>query len=359
MREIIDNIKLRPKYCVWEITFKCNMRCLHCASYLNDGWTRGEELSLPEALKVCEELHELGCESVVLSGGEALLRKDWEQIARHLVKLGIQVSMISNGFIIDQTVAKRIKASGLFRVGLSLDGMETTHNHIRDNPHAFRKVLEAVTYLKKEGLLANFVTHVNHMNLTELPDMEGLAESLHIDVWRLQLSSPLGRMTEHRELILEPEDLPKLADFIVAAKERERVSISVGDNIGYYSRHEPVLRDTPYKDGWNFWCGCSAGCLNIGIESNGNVKGCLSLQADRFVEGNLREESLKQIWEKKGNFAYTRNFKVEDLHGYCKGCGYGEICRGGCVFMSYSTTGSTHNNPYCLYRVMKEHTRDL
>ena len=113
------------------------------------------------------------------------------------------------------------------------------------------------------------------------------------------------------------------------------------------------LRAKPARRGLSFWCGCSAGCLNVGIESNGNVKGCLSLQSGRFVEGNVRQESLRTIWEKPGNFAYTRGFTPADLHGSCSECEYGELCRGGCVFMAYGATGSPHDNPYCLYHVLQ------
>lgn len=354
MKEIIDNIRLRPKNCVWELTFKCNMRCLHCASNVNDGWSRGDELNLEEALHLCTELHELGCEEVTLSGGEALLGDNWEQVARFLKNLGIRVALISNGFVIDEHTADRIKEAGIYLTALSVDGMEATHNYIRGNNDSFRRVRQAVPYLKNRNLRVNFVTHTNRMNIPELPAIEEMAASLGIDVWRIQLGSPLGRLKSHPELLVDPGELPAIADFILEAKKRNRVTVSVGDNIGYFSHHEAELRDHPNREGLNFWCGCAAGCLNIGIESNGNVKGCLSLQSDRFVEGNIREKSLKEIWNKKGNFSYTRDFKKENLAGYCRDCEFGEICRGGCVFIAFGATGSPHNNPYCLYRVMKE-----
>ena len=354
MREILDHIHLRPKYCVWEITRTCNMKCLHCASSINDGRSGNDELSLTEAMRLCGDLAALGCEKVVLSGGEALLRKDWDEIARKLVSLGINVSLISNGYVIDQRLARNIKGAGLCRVALSLDGTESTHNYVRGKDDSYGRVLKAVSYLKAEQMPVNVVTHINRMNLPELRNIEHLVVSLGIDVWRLQLGSPMGRLADHPELVIEPEHLPAIADFVVAAKRRNRVKISVGDNIGYYSAHEPALRDTPNRDGWNFWCGCSAGCLNVGIESNGNVKGCLSLQAERFVEGSIREESLLSIWQKNGAFSYTRGFRREDLHGHCQECEYGEICRGGCTFMAYGATGSVHDNPYCLYAVGKK-----
>ena len=351
MREIIDAIRLRPKHCVWELTPRCNLRCLHCASDLGEGRTRGDALTLAEALRVCRELRELDCENVVLSGGEALLRDDWESIATELVSLGINVSLISNGLLIDEAMARRIRRAGLCRVALSLDGLEATHNYIRRHPRSFARVWRAFAALKGEGLQVNIVTHVNRRNLAELDALEELMVEKRVDVWRLQLGSPVGRMAEHPELTVTPEELPAVAGFIVEAKQRGRVFISVGDNVGYFSDHESELRRGAGESPFPFWCGCSAGCLTVGIESNGNVKGCLSLQSDRFIEGNLRDEPLAAIWRKPGNFAYTRGFTPENLHGACAGCEFGEICRGGCTFMAFGATGSPHDNPYCLYRV--------
>jgi radical SAM protein with 4Fe4S-binding SPASM domain len=263
----------------------------------------------------------------------------------------MHVSLISNGFFIGWTMAARIREAGIHRVALSIDGLEATHNLVRRNPHSFHRVCQAVRLLKQSGVRVDVVTHINCANLSELPAMEELFAQLQIDVWRLQLGTPLGRLARHPELLLQPESLPPIADFIVSAKQRNRIHISVSDNIGYFSHHERLLRKTPEHGGWNSFCGCSAGCLNIGIEANGNVKGCLSLQNERFVEGNIRQEPLAKIWNKKGNFAYTREFHPADLHGFCRNCEYGEICRGGCAFMAFNATGAPHNNPYCLHRV--------
>ena len=351
MREIIDAIRLRPKRCVWELTARCNMRCLHCASGLGPGYRRGEELSTAEAITLCQELKDLGCESVVLSGGEALLRDDWDTIARVLVGLGITPSLITNGLRITAGTAKRIQSAGVCRVALSLDGLEPTHNYIRHHPQSFAITCVACSLLRDIGMRVNIVTHINRMNLGELEAMECVVAGLGVDVWRLQLGAPVGRMAEHPELHLAPEHLPEIADFIVAAKQRGSVYVDVGDNVGYFSKHERALRkgaDTPL---FGCWCGCPAGCLAVGIEANGNVKGCLALQSSAFIEGNVRGRSLSEIWNRPGGFRYTRGFTPADLSGYCKGCDFGEICRGGCTFMAFGATASPHNNPFCLYRI--------
>ncbi len=353
MRTILDNINLRPKLCVWEITSKCNMRCLHCASDFYGPRKRGIELNTAEALDLCRQLAELGCEKVVLSGGEAILRADWEQIAVCLSDLGVATSLITNGYALSSRIAERVRELGMARIGLSLDGLRDNHNLVRQNPESFDRVLQAATYICDTGTPLNIVTHINRKNLSELEELEDLVVAMGASVWRLQLGSPMGSLEQHPELMLDPNDLPVIVDFVVDAKQRWRTAISVGDNIGYYSHHEEALRTTPNRDGFNFWCGCSAGCLTIGIEANGNVKGCLSLQSDDFVEGNIRESSLADLWHRPGAFAYTRGFDTANLKGYCHGCDLGEICCGGCTFMAYGATGSAHDNPFCIYGLQR------
>ena len=92
----------------------------------------------------------------------------------------------------------------------------------------------------------------------------------------------------------------------------------------------------------------------MGIESDGIIKGCLSLHGDEFVEGNIRERSLAKIWNDKNSFKYNRRFEPSMLKGICKDCKWGSICRGGCSEKSVSYTGELHNSPFCLYHYEKE-----
>ena len=129
-----------------------------------------------------------------------------------------------------------------------------------------------------------------------------------------------------------------------------------GHNVGYFGDPEADLRDR--GGAIPFWVGCTAGCSVIGIESNGNIKGCLSLPSsrngiDQFVEGNVRESSLEEIWWRKNAFAYNRKFSVKQLDGFCRTCDYADICRGGCAWTAFSHTSSRYDNPYCYWRQVK------
>ncbi len=357
MRALLDNIRIRPRTCVMEITFRCNMRCLHCASDVNSNYERGQELSFTEIQTILNDLASLGCEHLTLSGGEALLRKDWNSIAREAKTQGIDVSIISNGLVIDSAMADAIREAGVSHVAISIDGIESTHDYIRNMQGSFTGVLAATNHLAEKKVPVNFVTAVTKANLDELRAIEDIVVGLNGNRWLIQLGSPLGRLSRHLDLVVTPEDLPAVADFIVEAKRRNKIRISVGDNIGYYSTHEHEIRASPERNGLDFALGCSAGCLNVGIESNGNVKGCLSLQSNEFIEGNIRDESLITIWNKPGNFSYTREFSLDKLAGACKTCDYGELCRGGCTFMAFGTTGRLYSNPYCLRTVLNQHVQ--
>ena len=97
----------------------------------------------------------------------------------------------------------------------------------------------------------------------------------------------------------------------------------------------------------------------VGIESDGSVKGCLSIQPgnnperDRFIEGNLREQSLAEIWNRPGAFAYSREWSLDDLSGFCRRCPFAERCRGGCR-SSQVAFGGGDGNPLCVYRALAE-----
>lgn len=136
-----------PISAAWEITMACNMRCRHCGSGCTD--RRPDELTTDEALRLCDDLAEIGVKFVGLSGGEPLLRPDWPLIARRLTGHGMVVSMVSNGWLIDERVINKAFSSGLDTIGISLDGLKETHDAIR-RKGAFSRALNALLLMKKK-----------------------------------------------------------------------------------------------------------------------------------------------------------------------------------------------------------------
>lgn len=332
-----------PKIVGWEATLACNLRCIHCGSVA--GQSRPGELSTEEALHMCRDLAGAGSEVLVLSGGEPLLRRDWDRVAALAVELGLTVRMISNGMLVADQI-DRIRASGVAVVGLSLDGMAPTHNMIRRDQRSFASVIEAVERLAAAGIRASVVTHVSRFNLDELDDLHELLAGLPVSAWQIQLAFPAGRMADLRDQVIAPRDLPRVASFIAQARAANRVRVYAADDIGYYTDLEPQLRDKE-------WGGCFAGLWVAGIESDGAVKGCLSLPP-AFRAGNIRQRPIAEIWADADQFAYNRFFSPDLLEGACRGCDRGEECRGGCTVTAYTYTGSRFNNPYCLYGLARD-----
>ena len=130
-------------------------------------------------------------------------------------------------------------------------------------------------------------------------------------------------------------------------KKDNSIAISVGENIGFYGCKGTALRDG------DIYLGCYAGVRIAGIQSNGEVRGCLSMP-DSFNEGNIRDKGFTAIWNDPDGFAYNRKFTRESASGDCHDCKYLRLCRGGCSNTSYSLTGKRANNPYCIYQIERK-----
>src|SRR4030043_2174357 len=113
----------------WELTMACNIRCLHCAS--SSGTPRNCELSLQEALAICDMFPDLLVKEVDFTGGEPLLRSDWHVIANHLKQMKITTRIISNGLLLTNDTITIMKDAGIASVGVSIDGLALTHDYIR------------------------------------------------------------------------------------------------------------------------------------------------------------------------------------------------------------------------------------
>ncbi|HAU88155.1 MAG TPA: hypothetical protein DCW90_22570 [Lachnospiraceae bacterium] len=350
---ITNNIEYIPENCLLELGFKCNLNCKHCGSSLN-GYKevrKGRTLTKNEVFQFIDELKSLGGKRLGLVGGEPLLCEYWEEVARYASEREFQLSMISNGMLIDDNTAKRIKEAGITLVALSLDGDREFHNELRGNEKAYDKVIGAISLLKKQNVQVNIITTIMNDNLKLLPAVEKILGKEKIGFWQLQLGIPMGKLKENKEKVIKPNQLKEIESFILSAKERKLVEITVADSIGYCSKSELSLRNNVSTDGNRFFYGCMAGIRGVSMESNGNIKGCLSLQDDTFIEGNYLESSLSEIWNSKNAFSYNRKFNVEKLEENCKGCKYGEVCRAGCTTLAFNTSGSVNMNEYCLHQL--------
>ena len=338
-----SKVKYYPKHAVWEMTLKCNMNCMHCGS--KAGAPREKELTTEECLDIADQLIEMGCEYITLIGGEIFFKKDWEKVAKKFVDGGVHTNIITNAYNLGEQQYKQLRDSGIEQVGISVDGMEEIHNRIRRNPKSFYHVMNAMDKLKKEGYYLEVVSTLSDMNFDCLEDMYKLFLDKGVEIWQIQIVSPMGNARENKELLLSLDKVPLIIDFIKRKNEEGRMLLVAGDDVGYFNKDESFIRG-----GVKCFNGCGAGKFVIGLDSIGRVKGCESLQSDEYIEGSLREHTLSEIWNREGAFSYNRNFDESMLSGKCAGCDKGYVCRGGCRQLNTFTAPNKYESIYCCYK---------
>lgn len=349
----LQTLDWRPRNTVWELTLACNLSCRHCGS--RAGRARDREMDTRECLDVVAQLVDLGGELLTLSGGEPLIRHDWEAVAREGVRRGLVVNLVTNGTLVDDRVAGRLVDAGLSNVGVSIDGPEAVHDTIR-GPGTFRAAVRGIGRLREAGMPVAVLVTVHRLNLPWLEWVCRQASDLGASQVRFQLGKPMGALKDRQDWVIAPRQLPGLVDRLVHLREASDIEVAVGDSIGYCTEADRSLRGWGWRGRPEAWHGCQAGMQALGIESDGGVKGCLSLQArsgpdDPFREGSLREAPLAHWWFRPGAFPYNRGQGARDLTGACRSCRHGARCRGGAKCVAAAFTGTLAENPYCDWRV--------
>ena len=333
------------KQLVWELTMSCCFNCKYCGS--GGGQHRDNELTTSECLDVADQLIELGVERVNLIGGEVFMRPDWDVIAKRLTSAGVKVTIITNGWLFNSEVIQQIKDAGIKALGISLDGPKDIHDKYRQTG-SYDRAIKAIDDLTAAGLKVAVISTLNSENVQRLDELYNILKTKKIYTWQLQACSPMGNAANSGiPFEINHSDVMR---FIVdknkeTVRNKNRFIIVAADNIGYFDDDEVFVRGS--LTGQRFYNGCMAGISSIGIDSVGNVKGCESMQDPRFNEGNLREKTLKEIWENPQGFSYNRQFSIDKLTGKCKNCEFGRVCRGGCRSYNYFATGGLYEHPYC------------
>ncbi len=333
-------MEFQLRSCVWEITLACPFSCRYCGS--KGGKARPDELSTKECLDVARQLGELGCKRVSLIGGEVFMRRDWDKIAHSLVSQGIAVSIITNGFLFDESLLSSMKELGLESVAVSLDGPEQIHDKYRQKG-SWRRAVQAIHRLVEAGIPTSVISTLNGENATCLEELYQILKGMGIFAWQMQACSPMGNAANFG--VDYRFSHQAVMDFTERHMLEAPFLMGVADNIGYYTEAEGYIRGN--VSGYGFFDGCSAGITSIGIDSTGNVRGCESMYDAAFNEGNLRTRTLRDIWESPEAFAYNRKFRMEQLSGKCRDCEYGRYCAGGCRSYNYFVHGKLYEAPFC------------
>jgi len=332
-----------------ELTTFCVCRCVTCGS--NCGRAASGELTTPELTRILDDLHALGCQQVTFLGGEPLCHPDLLALIRHARSHKLLVELVTSGMGLDGAYAEQLKAAGVNSVSVSVDGLEASHDLQRGIKGCYQRALGAIRALRGRRIPVGVNTQVNRVSLPELEALgDELLEAGAIG-WQLQTTLPMGRAAGS-DLILYPADMPEVLATVRRLSQRKKLAPNLTDAIGWWTHDDTQLRST--RGGMaRCWLGCLAGLQHLGITSQGDVKGCAAL-TDAFVEGNVRRESLRDIWLDPKRFAYNRAYQAESLSGSCANCKQSPLCRGGCTASAVAFHGVAGRNENCLYLLERE-----
>jgi len=278
-------------------------------------------------------------------GGEPFLRKDWGSIVQRLNERRINVGLISNGYLFDAALADKVHSLGVYQVGISLDAANAEiHDLVRQRPGSFRRATDAVLILNELDFpLRTVFTCVSRANIDELEGIrDWLLDNTQGFGWGILIANPHNLERMGKDNVIDADDYMRVAEFIDENRRtvKGRLQMAHCHGMGYFSTRLP---------GFAEWHGCPSGITNLGITSDGDVTGCLIL-ADRVVEGNVRQESLVDIWRDPDRFEINRHFDLSLLEGDCRECPHREPCQGGCRDTAMSFSGSFYRQPFCLYQ---------
>lgn len=255
--------------------------------------------------------------TVVLTGGEPLLRKDLAEIGFRLREQGYRWGMVTNGYALTPERLNQLVNAGLGAVTVSLDGLSDDHNWLRNNPDSHRRALEAIRLVARQGRLnSDVVTCVNKRTIHSLEGIQKELAETGIRNWRLFTISPIGRAADEPELQLNEEELKKLMDFIGKNRKNREVPKASFSCEAYIGPYEGVARE-----GFFF---CRAG-IHIGsILADGSISACPNIDRT-LVQGNIYQDDFNDVWEKQ--FRPFRNRSWNRVHE-CSACSEYKFCEG-------------------------------
>jgi len=346
-------MEFAPKWIAWEITRRCNLRCVHCRSSSEMEAKGHPDFPTAEAFRAIDDIASYAKPVVVLSGGEPLLRKDVFDIARYGTDKGLRMCLATNGTLVNKEICGEIKSSGIRIVSLSLDGSdETVHDDFRSQKGAFAGTVNAARLFKEHGIEFIINSSFTKRNQEEIPKVYGLAKELGATAWYMFMIVPTGRGEQIMNELISKEDYEEILDWHYQMEKDEDHMLVRPTCAPHYYR---VVLQQAKKEGEKFKRrtlkfstggskGCIAGQLICLIDVDGNVLPCSYFP---MPAGNIREKTFKEIWEGSELFQDLRDFKK--YKGKCGSCEFVNVC-GGCRARAYSVYGDyLEEEPFCSY----------
>jgi AdoMet-dependent heme synthase len=319
---------------VWETTLDCNARCVHC--YSDALFGRGPNYwDTEESLQLIDQLADAGVIILALSGGEVLMRPDWEQLIEHGVRRGMRVTMATNGLKVSSRVAKRLAELGTWNVSVSLDGASANvHDAIRGISGIYKAACHAVRKLVAAGV---------RVTVNYTPMRPNLAEAAGIIELAWKLGASKVNLTEYVYTSRGGIDLmPTAAELgeLIALWRAEATRWQGKIEVDWHDCRVALLLDEAEAVRYR---GCGAGYTHCRITVDHDVTPCVVLPTP---VGNLRKESFVDIWRNAPGLAKIRS-RDSITEGNCASCEHKQRC-GGCRAASNACYGHPYGgDPTC------------
>ena len=305
----IIQLKGVPFSVVFEITDRCNLKCLHC--YQENG--EKEELSFHEIKVILDDLEKLGTMKVTLTGGEPLLREDFIEIFFYCSQKGFATKLFTNATLLNAEHKKAFVKKPPFAVECSLYGASAkTHESISGVSGSFEKTLANIKWMAAKGTRVFVKSVVLCLNFHEMEDLGRLCHGLGVPFF------PTLRVFPSCDPTRSPERWRVKTDDLMALRKMKS---------GFLKKHS----DSDNKSGELI---CNAGREACCLDAEGKVYPCVAL---RWECGDLRKQSLPEIWFHSSVLRKIRSFHDQDFKG-CVSCQWKRSCNF-CPGMSFGEHG--------------------
>ncbi|MBI2829786.1 MAG: radical SAM protein [Chloroflexi bacterium] len=372
----VDIIDPQLQLVSWEITRSCNLFCAHCRASAHAGAYEGE-LTAEECFRVIDEILEVGKPILILTGGEPLVRPDVFELAKYAADRGLRVVMGTNGTLVTEELAAKMKEIPIACVGVSLDfPMPERQDSFRGMSGAFDIAMTGISNAKRASIDVQINSTISKLNVQYIDDLVALALKIGAVSYHPFLLVPTGRGKGLRERALElsPEEyeetLNKIQDkteelrgrlairpicaphFMRITRQRQKQSASTSLGTSGASAPPVAMPSTTGRPAHGNARGCMSGTGFCFISHTGKVQGCGYLDIEA---GDLRKTSFGDIWRKSSLFNELRD--LSRYAGKCGDCEYKRIC-GGCRARAYETSGGyLEAEPCCVYEPLTMRNR--
>jgi GeoRSP system radical SAM/SPASM protein len=331
MAEVIELLSA-PLTFNWTLSYRCNFTCEHC-------YSRDEtcpELELSDNRRIIDVLADHNVPYINFGGGEPLIQKDLFEIASYATRRGLNVSMNTNGWLLDHVAAQKLKDAGFKSVGVSIDSAQAdVHDQFRNQVGAFERAVKGLEALQSVNLKSTMSSVVSRINFKSFDELLSLARQYGVAQVFLHNFKCSGRGFNNRaDLDLTPSEWQGFYREALAVKQQSKdLKISFDD---------PVIASLQEYEEQAMVKGSSCGKLSLHLRPNGDITPCGFIP---LVVGNILNDDFETIWFES---PVLKAMRSKEASGKCVGCSAFDDCQGGCTARTFAITGDFNQpDPHC------------